>query len=75
MLSDWELWACANRVLQSHGKNASLHAAEQIEALTRAGDADGARAWRQSRGASHSSPERTDRQRSTDAIRRGSQRR
>lgn len=46
MLSDWELWACANRVLQSHGKNASLHAAEQIEALTRAGDADGARAWR-----------------------------
>lgn len=46
MLSEWELWACANRVLQSHGENASLHAAEQIKALTQAGDADGVRAWR-----------------------------
>lgn len=46
MLSEWELWACANRVLQSHGENASLHAAEQIKALTQAGDADCVRAWR-----------------------------
>ena len=46
MLSEWELWACANRVLQSHGKDASLHVAKQIKALTQAGDADGARAWR-----------------------------
>lgn len=46
MLSEWEPWACANRVLQSHGENASLHAAEQLEALAQAGDADGVRAWR-----------------------------
>jgi hypothetical protein len=46
MLSEWELWACANRVLQSDGEIDSLHAAEQIEGLAQAGDADGARAWR-----------------------------
>ena len=46
MLSEWELWACANRVLQSHGEHAAAHAAEQIEALAQAGDADGVRAWR-----------------------------
>lgn len=46
MLSEWELWACANRVLQSHGEHAAAHAAEQIEALVRAGDPDGVRAWR-----------------------------
>lgn len=46
MLSEWELWACANCVLQSHGENASLYAAEQIEALTQAGDTDGVRVWR-----------------------------
>ena len=46
MLSEWELWACANRVLQSHGEHAATHAAEQIEALARADDADGVRAWR-----------------------------
>ena len=33
MLSDWELWACANQVLKSHGENAPLHVAEQIGAL------------------------------------------
>ncbi len=46
MLSEWELWACANRVLQSHGEHAAAHAAEQIGVLARAGDADGMRAWR-----------------------------
>ena len=30
MLSDWELWACANQVLKTHGENAPLHVAEQI---------------------------------------------
>ncbi len=33
MLSDWELWACANHVLQTHGDKAPLHVAEQIGAL------------------------------------------
>lgn len=45
MLSDWELWACANRVLQTHGESAPLHVAEQIGALALVGDADGVRTW------------------------------
>ena len=45
MLSEWELWACANRVLQTHGEEAARHAAEQIGALVLVGDAEGVRAW------------------------------
>jgi hypothetical protein len=45
MLSEWELWACANRVLQTHGENAPFHVAEQIGALALTGDADGVRTW------------------------------
>ena len=45
MLGEWELWACAKRVLQTHGENAALHAAEQIGALALKGDADGIRTW------------------------------
>ena len=45
MLSDWELWACANHVLQAHGDKAPLHVAEQIGALALAGDAAGIRTW------------------------------
>lgn len=41
MLSEWELWACANRVLQTHGEEAALHVAEQIGALVLEGDAEG----------------------------------
>ncbi len=45
MLGEWELWACAKRVLQTHGENAALHAAEQIGALVLNGDAEGVRTW------------------------------
>lgn len=45
MLSEWELWACANQVLQTHGDNATLHVAEQIGALALAEDAEGVRTW------------------------------
>jgi hypothetical protein len=45
MLSDWELWACANHVLQTHGDKAPLHVAEQIGALALANDQAGIRAW------------------------------
>lgn len=45
MLSDWELWACANHVLRTHGDKAPLHVAEQIGALTLANDQAGIRAW------------------------------
>ena len=45
MLGDWELWACANHVLQAHGDKAPLHVAEQIGALALAGDEAGIRTW------------------------------
>jgi hypothetical protein len=45
MLSDWELWACANHVLQTHGDQAAVHVAEQIGALALAGDTAGVRTW------------------------------
>jgi len=45
MLSDWELWACVNHVLQTHRDNAPLHVAEQIGALALAGDEAGIRTW------------------------------
>ena len=47
MLSDWELWACANHVLQTHGDKAPLHVAEQIGALALKGDDDGIRTWQE----------------------------
>lgn len=45
MLSEWELWACANQVLTKHGDKAPLHVAEQIGALALAGDEAGIRTW------------------------------
>lgn len=45
MLSEWELWACANQVLTTHGDKAPLHVAEQIGALALAGDAAGIKTW------------------------------
>ena len=45
MLSDWELWACANHVLQTHGDKAPLYVAEQIGALALDGNDAGIRTW------------------------------
>ena len=45
MLSDWELWACANHVLQTHGDQAPVHVADQIGALALVGDEAGIRTW------------------------------
>lgn len=45
MLSDWELWACANEVLKTHGDKAALFVAEQIGALVLAGDDNGIATW------------------------------
>ena len=41
MLSDWELWACANQVLKTQGGKAAVYVAEQIGALALAGDEEG----------------------------------
>lgn len=46
-LSDWELWACANTVLEAHGKQAPVHVAEQIGALALKGDDEGIRTWQE----------------------------
>jgi hypothetical protein len=46
MLSDWELWACANQVLKIHGDKSHLYIAEQIGALAVTGDHDGIDTWK-----------------------------
>lgn len=46
MLSDWELWACANQVLKMHGEDAPRHVAERIGALALEGDAEGVATWK-----------------------------
>ena len=45
MLGEWELWACANQVLKTHGEKAPLHVAEQIGTLALAGDEAGIATW------------------------------
>ena len=47
MLTNWELWACANQVLQTHGENSPRFVADQIGALALDGDAEGIAAWRE----------------------------
>lgn len=46
-LSEWELWACANRVLESHGERAPNHVAEQIGVLVLRDDVAGIQTWRE----------------------------
>lgn len=46
MLSEWELWACANQVLTIHGDRSPLYIAEQIGAVALAGDYDGIDTWK-----------------------------
>lgn len=45
MLSDWELWACANQVMKAQGDNAAQYVAKQIGALALAGDEEGIKTW------------------------------
>jgi hypothetical protein len=45
-LTDWELWAVANEVMQQHGERASVHIAERIGALALAGNGPGVEAWK-----------------------------
>lgn len=46
MLTEWELWACANTMDQDHGSDAPAAIAERIETLTRQDDAAGAATWK-----------------------------
>ena len=43
MLSDWELWACANDYLTKHGEDAPIIAAMRCDELLDACDYEGAR--------------------------------
>lgn len=45
MISDRELWACANQVLNHHGPDVDAFLAERMAALAAAGDDAGSRAW------------------------------
>lgn len=45
MISEWELWACANELLRQHGAKAASHAAERCAVLKAAGNRDGHRIW------------------------------
>jgi hypothetical protein len=46
VLSDQELWAAANMILQQHGDRAPVHVAERIGALALARDMDGVITWK-----------------------------
>ena len=45
MISDRELWACANQVLNHHGPDVDKFIAERMAALAAAGDEAGTKAW------------------------------
>lgn len=45
MISDCELWACANRLVEQHGRSAVSKAGERILELEAARDVEGHSAW------------------------------
>ena len=45
VISDRELWACANQVINHHGPDVDAFIAERMRALAAAGDAAGTRTW------------------------------
>jgi hypothetical protein len=45
ILSDWELWACANEQLRQHGENAAILAAMRADELLEQSDLDGVHNW------------------------------
>lgn len=44
-ISYWELWACANKMMETHGKDAAIRAAMNADLLLKKGDLDGHQAW------------------------------
>ena len=46
MITDWELWACAQQVLTQHGDEAVGYVAERVAYLAIAGDMEGVATWR-----------------------------
>ena len=46
VIEDWEIWACANKLIELHGDDAPIHAAMRADALFEQGDQEGARVFR-----------------------------
>jgi hypothetical protein len=46
MLSDWELWACANEAMVQYGDQAPFVAAVRVAELSNQGDREGVATWR-----------------------------
>ena len=45
MISDWEIWACAETIIRQYRDGASRHAAERADALLARNDAAGQQTW------------------------------
>jgi hypothetical protein len=45
ILSDWELWACANETVKQHGEGAPIFAATRADKLLEEANLDGAHNW------------------------------
>jgi hypothetical protein len=46
ILTEWELWACADEVIRQHGLDAPIFAAMRADHLLLDGEQDGAANWR-----------------------------
>lgn len=44
-MTDWELWACGNQMLDQHGDDAAVQAALRADALLEASDRRGHEVW------------------------------
>jgi hypothetical protein len=45
MLTEWELWACAQRMVDDHGADAPIYAAMRADKLLEHGDQEGCSTW------------------------------
>jgi hypothetical protein len=45
MITDWELWACANHYIREHGEDAAIVAAMRADELLAEGDMAGSRTF------------------------------
>lgn len=45
MITDWEIWACANLLLKRHGRLARVRAVERADQLLAEGKPDGHRTF------------------------------
>lgn len=46
MITEWELWACANELVRQYGRDAPIHAAMRADELLLDGEREGAATWR-----------------------------